>query len=120
MGQVWSKADLDGIKEAGSKGGTGSVMAVTSQNWGPDGVQWTQDDLVTPLNQIPVDTTIDNSPGKNCNDTLDRVRGFTSFHSEGGYFVFGDGSVRLIANDIDLRTYRALSTIAGNEVVTVE
>lgn len=42
---------------------------------------------------------------------------FSSFHSTGANFVFGDGSVSLIANSIDLTVYRALATIKGQEAV---
>ena len=43
---------------------------------------------------------------------------FSSQHPAGTNFVFVDGSVRLIAETIDLTTYRSLATRAGGEVVT--
>lgn len=42
---------------------------------------------------------------------------FYSFHVGGAHFLFGDGSVRFISSYVDGRTYQALATIAGNEVV---
>ena len=120
MGQVWSKADFDGIREHGLQGGTGSVLAVTSQNVGRDQLLGTNDDTLAPLNAKPVWVSLDATPGPVCNDPQDRVRGFNSFHSEGAYFVYGDGSVHFIANTIEPRVYQALSTIAGNEVVNTD
>ena len=116
MGQVWSKADFDGINKAGFAGGRGSVLAVTAQNPGADGVFGTVDDVTAPLNAEPVAVSIDWNPVPDCKDSLDRVRGFYSFHRGGGYFLMGDGSVSFVTNTIDPDAYRALSTIAGEEV----
>ncbi|MDY3554883.1 DUF1559 domain-containing protein [Gemmata sp. JC717] len=44
---------------------------------------------------------------------------FRSKHPGGGNFALADGSVRFVANSIDLTTYRALATIRGGEVVSV-
>ncbi len=117
MGQVWSKADCDGIPATGYQGGRGSVLAVTAQNPGPDGIFRTNDDILAPLNAKPVSVTNDANPGPNCQDPMDRVRGFYSFHPGGAYFVFGDGSVRFVGETISTETYRALSTIADREPI---
>lgn len=42
---------------------------------------------------------------------------FGSFHSGGANFAFGDGSVRLLADDIDADVYVALASRNGDEVV---
>ncbi len=45
--------------------------------------------------------------------------GFYSPHTAGCNFLNADGSVRLIADDVDLTTFRALATRAGGEAVSV-
>jgi prepilin-type N-terminal cleavage/methylation domain-containing protein/prepilin-type processing-associated H-X9-DG protein len=42
---------------------------------------------------------------------------FWSYHPGGAHFLFGDGRVRYISEQVDLATLRALATIAGAEVV---
>jgi prepilin-type processing-associated H-X9-DG protein len=119
MGQVWSKASFDGRAGLGNRGGRGSVLAVTTQNAGPDGILGTADDELAPLNplkrgvQVSVDTSLDNS----CSNRNDRVREFASLHPGGANFVFADGSVRFVRDTIDFRVYQALSTIQGGEVI---
>ena len=115
MGQVWSKANFDGSIANPHLGGHGSVLAVTAQNPGPDGRYGTDDDVLAPLNSAPVSVTIDASPGPDCQDSGDRVRGFFGYHRGGANFVFADASVRFITDEIAQPTYRALSTIAGSE-----
>ncbi len=116
MGQVWFKADCDGINEASFQGGRGSAFAVTAQNAGADGVWETDDDLEEPLNTSPAEVTIDWTPGDENEDLLDRVRGFYSYHSGGGVFVFADGSTHFVPTEINTSVYRAYSTRAGGEV----
>lgn len=115
MGQVWSKADFDGNEAAGYEGGRGSVLAVTAQNSGPDGIWGTSDDLNVPLNFRPAPVSEDNSPGDQQDNPTDRVRGFNSMHPGGAQFGFGDGSVRFFTDTTDQKTYRDISTIAGFE-----
>jgi prepilin-type processing-associated H-X9-DG protein len=119
MGQVWSKADFDGRMGFGNHGGRGSVIAVTTQNAGPDGVFGTADDVLAPLNplkrgvQTSVDTSFDNAD----NNPNDRVREFASLHPGGANFLFTDGSVRFVRDSLDFRVYQALGSIQGGEVV---
>ncbi len=118
MGQVWSKADFDGLNETGHEGGHGSVLAVTAQNPGEDGIAGTDDDVLAPLNEVPAAVSIDAVVGPDCADQGDRVRGFYSLHSGGAHFLFADGSVTFIQEDISPTVYQALSTIAGHETTT--
>lgn len=117
MGQVWSKADCDGITPFGYEGGRGSILAVTAQNSGPDGFWDTADDLLTPLNSEPAWVTYDAAAGPNAADPDDRVRGFFSQHAAGGSFAFADSSTRFINERIDPQLYRRLSTRAGREII---
>ena len=48
------------------------------------------------------------------------VHQFGSMHEGGAFFVFCDGQVRFVSENIDMSTYRALSTIANNEVIDDE
>lgn len=115
MGQVWSKANFDGTNIGGHLGGRGSVIAVSAQNAGPDGQWGTADDVLAPINQRPVDISIDAVPNDNGGE-LDRVRGFLSFHPQTCNFVFTDGSTRSISQNISGEVYRAISTRVGGEV----
>lgn len=54
------------------------------------------------------------------NDPLGHFEDFGSQHVSGAFFLFGDGSVRLLSQAIDLDTYRALATRAGGEVQVTE
>jgi prepilin-type N-terminal cleavage/methylation domain-containing protein len=44
---------------------------------------------------------------------------FGSAHPSGAHFVLGDGSVRVLNDEIDVRLYQALSTRAGGEVTVL-
>ena len=54
-----------------------------------------------------------------CNNNPDD-RAFASPHEGGAFFVFADGQVRFISENIDFGTYQHLSTIANNEVLDDE
>lgn len=77
-----------------------------------------------PLNKWPVTHFLfDDSAGvDDCRGTASnpgnthRVPNFRSDHPEGGNFLFADGSVHFLAEDINLNVYRAMSTVAGREV----
>ncbi len=57
------------------------------------------------------------NPNPNDYDEEDEMDDFSSYHMTGTQFVFADGSVRWIAEDINLNVYHALATRAGGEVV---
>jgi hypothetical protein len=118
MGQVWSSANFAGIDSTGFVGGRGSVVAVTAQNPGPDGVWDTADDLLTPMNKQPSEVSIDWTVGPNDADQGDRVRGFYSFHAGGTHFANVDAATHFVADTIDLQLYRHLSNRQGNVAVS--
>ena len=45
---------------------------------------------------------------------------FHSVHEGGAFFLFCDGQVRFISENIDFTTYNALFTIRGNEIIDDE
>ncbi|OYW20146.1 MAG: hypothetical protein B7Z55_07715 [Planctomycetales bacterium 12-60-4] len=49
-----------------------------------------------------------------------RGRGFQSHHVGGSIFTFADGSVRFLSHNIDQRTYNALGSREGAEVVSID
>lgn len=120
IGQVWSKANIDGLDSSTAYGGRGSVFAVTAQNPGADGIYNTSDDVADAINQIPAWVSFDVNPDSNCLDPMDRIRGFYSLHVTGTNFSFADGSTRFIGESIDPQIYRSLSTINGGEIISGE
>jgi len=54
----------------------------------------------------------DHSP----NYELGHLDDFRSEHPGGANFVFGDGSVHFLSDDIDTVVYRAIATIEGGEI----
>jgi prepilin-type N-terminal cleavage/methylation domain-containing protein/prepilin-type processing-associated H-X9-DG protein len=50
-------------------------------------------------------------------DDSDNDAPFGSFHTGGANFVFADGHVAFLSQNINMTSYRALSTFAGGEVV---
>lgn len=48
-----------------------------------------------------------------------RTSNFRSDHPKGGHFLFADGSVQWINDNIDMTVYRSLSTMSGGEAVSI-
>ncbi len=55
--------------------------------------------------------------GRGPGDPWGDVNQFLSRHGKGAHFLYGDGHVRFLRNSMDYKTYKALSTRAGNEVI---
>lgn len=80
-----------------------------------------------PLNKSPVIHFLfdDQADLSDCRGTLSnpsnthRIPNFRSDHPGGGNFLFGDGSVRFVAETIEMEVYRAVSTIVGSEVFSL-
>jgi prepilin-type N-terminal cleavage/methylation domain-containing protein/prepilin-type processing-associated H-X9-DG protein len=79
---------------------------------------------VEPMNKRPVtDTFIDVTALTDCRSSdqggTHSTANFRSDHRGGVQFLFADGSVHFISETIDMPTYRAFSTIAGGESVSL-
>jgi prepilin-type N-terminal cleavage/methylation domain-containing protein len=71
-----------------------------------------------PINRPLLSPTVDGyDPYGDNRSAYDWISGMRSRHSSGAFAVFADGSVRFISVNIAPETYRALSTIAGGEVL---
>ncbi len=55
--------------------------------------------------------TCDHTP----NSPSNHIDDFSSLHVGGAHFTLGDGAVRFVSTNIDLRLYQSLATRAGNE-----
>lgn len=54
------------------------------------------------------------------NDPASHFDDFSSNHEGGAQFVFGDGRVRFVSENIDINVYQSLSSIRGGEVTNFE
>jgi prepilin-type N-terminal cleavage/methylation domain-containing protein/prepilin-type processing-associated H-X9-DG protein len=114
--QGWAVGSVSNSGMATSGYLYGCVLAVTSQRGGftPPYDEPMNNRLV--LASIGYDQSCDNS--ETTIGVFDTVSGFRSLHSGGCNFVFCDGSVRFINASVPADTYRALSTIAGGEIIS--
>jgi prepilin-type N-terminal cleavage/methylation domain-containing protein/prepilin-type processing-associated H-X9-DG protein len=110
MDQAWGVASMGDYQHPWY----GGILGVTAQiGFGPNPMD-------EPMNRRPCMPTILGGDPTGSNATGDdRVSGFRSMHPHGCNFLFCDGSVHLLHDDILPPVYRALSTYAGGEVVSV-
>jgi prepilin-type N-terminal cleavage/methylation domain-containing protein/prepilin-type processing-associated H-X9-DG protein len=111
--QSWALASVNSSVQHGWGYLAGSQFGVTAQRGGFT-PPWDE-----PMNNPLVLAAVDNN--RRCDNSdpalCDTISGFRSLHSGGCNFLFCDGSVRFVRETIPATTYRALSTIAGGEVV---
>lgn len=68
-----------------------------------------------PINYLPQHLTLTDFKDGNYSKG---VRGFKSLHPGGAQFVMADGSVHFVQENIDVRSYRALSTRDGGDIAS--
>ncbi len=105
---------------AGTQGGLymGSIFGCTLEPLNKNPVTHTvmETDPIGSMNcRASIDWDGDGPVNANTQPGVDRVSNFRSNHPGGANFLFADGSVRFIADDVDLNVYHALSTISGGE-----
>jgi prepilin-type processing-associated H-X9-DG protein len=91
------------------------VLGVTAQRGGFTPVF--DEPMNNPLVLAAVDYNRTNDNSNPAIGSFDTLAGFRSLHAGGCNFLFGDGSVRFLPQGIAADAYRALSTIAGSEVI---
>ncbi len=111
--QPWGAANFGPVAAGWKNNYYGSVFAVTAQfgQLSPPGA--------TPMNLNPAQCTAvaGDLTGNNSGNPKDLISGFRSLHPGGCNFLFCDGSVRFILDNINLVAYQGLSTYAGGETV---
>jgi prepilin-type processing-associated H-X9-DG protein len=112
--QSWSSGPMatQALNTLGLLGG--SCLGVTAQRGGQ--AQPFDEPMNNPLGLAALDfnngcTNSGTLPGK-----YDTISGFRSVHPGGCNFLFCDGGVRFVQQSVSPATYRALSTMAGEEV----
>ena len=108
---------------AGVNGGLymGSVLGCTLERLNKNPVTHTlvRTDPLGALNcRASIDWDGDGPVNQETQPGLDRVSNFRSDHSGGANFLFADGNVRFLTDEIDVDVYRGLSTIQGGENAT--
>ena len=102
----------DGVSNTFAVGECVGAFCITqnlaSQSWGT---------TAHPINYMN-DTFPQNLPTQ-ANPRWDESIGFRSFHPGGANFLFCDGTVRFLPNEIDMVVYRALASRSAGEAVTL-
>jgi prepilin-type processing-associated H-X9-DG protein/prepilin-type N-terminal cleavage/methylation domain-containing protein len=113
--QSWSSGPMAtrALHTSGLLGG--SCLGVTAQRGG--NVPPYDEPMNYPLGLAALDFNNGCTNGGTAPGTFDTISGFRSAHPGGCNFLFCDGSVRFVSEAVSAGTYRALSTIAGGEVL---
>ena len=62
---------------------------------------------------------VDGDGGNRHEELYDEI-GFSSFHSGGVFFLFGDGSVHFFSETVNQAVLEAMATRAGGEVISAD
>jgi prepilin-type N-terminal cleavage/methylation domain-containing protein/prepilin-type processing-associated H-X9-DG protein len=116
--QAWAAGSVIDVQAASAGDLYGSVLGVTAQAY-PYTPNYDE-----PMNNPLVMASISNhqSISGNCQNSdtqqgaFDTVSGFRSMHSGGCNFLFCDGHIQFISQSLSPATYKALSTMQGQEV----
>ena len=102
------------------------IMATADNHWDGRG-DFLNDDgsfvnfqfmtINTPNSGIDVNQCVTNAPPTPCIAGANRHNAARSYHTGGVHSLMADGGVRFMANNISIRTWRALSSINGSEPV---
>jgi prepilin-type processing-associated H-X9-DG protein/prepilin-type N-terminal cleavage/methylation domain-containing protein len=111
-----SVASIDLVNATGSLYACGLCVTAECGGFTPEYDEPLNNQLILAATQYK--KTCDNSDTTIGN--FDTLSGFRSLHPGGCNFLFCDGSVRFINQSISMITYKALSTMAGGEVVNGE
>lgn len=95
------------------KDGLSSTIIVGERRGDLGTVTWVGVEPLVVESAARIVATTDHTP----NHPDEHFEDFHSAHREGVHFVFADCSTRMISNDIDPQTYRALATRAGGEII---
>jgi len=105
---------------AGILDGTSNTFLVGETDFKPAGVPSRSYGAVWAYGYIAYAWGTTAHPFNKHNNTTTIYGAFRSEHAGGGNFAMGDGSVRFVREGLDQSTYRAFSTRADGEVVTLE
>ncbi len=113
--QSWSAGAMSSEALHSTEFHNGSILGITALRSPHTPVF--DEPMNNPLGLAAIDynngcTNIGTTPG-----TYDTISGFRSMHTGGCNFLYCDGSVRFLSQAVSPTTYRALSTMAGGELI---
>jgi prepilin-type N-terminal cleavage/methylation domain-containing protein/prepilin-type processing-associated H-X9-DG protein len=111
-----SVASIDLVNSTGSLYSSGLCVTAECGGFWPEYVEPMNNRLTLAATQYKM--TSDNSDATIGH--FDTLSGFRSLHSGGCNFLFCDGSVHFLSQDISPATYKALSTMAGSEIFSAD